>query len=61
MTAYDAYRTALSLANHGLLDSDAVTHADIDAAADQTGTSRPTGSDERNTVRLALDTIGDSR
>lgn len=58
MTAYDAYRTALTLVGHGLLDSDAVTTADIDTAADLAGSPRPTGSNDRHTVRLALDAIG---
>lgn len=57
MTAYDAYRTARYLAQHGLLDSDAVTTADMDAAADQAGARRPEAADDRHTVRAALDAI----
>ncbi|MFE4818543.1 hypothetical protein ACFRFU_19350 [Streptomyces sp. NPDC056704] len=60
MTALDAYETARVLADHGL-DSDAVTHADINKAADRAGAQRPAGSDDRHTVRLALDAIGDVR
>ena len=61
MTAYDAYRTAVALAEHGLLDSDAVTHTDMDAAADHAGATRPTDRDDRSAVRTALDAIGDNR
>jgi hypothetical protein len=61
VTAYDAVLTARTLADHGRLDSDAVTHADIDTAADQSGAQRPASSDDRHTVRLALDTIGEGR
>lgn len=61
MTAYDAYRTGLALAEHGLLDSDAVTHADMDAAADHAGASRPADSIDRHAVRTALDAIGATR
>ena len=61
MTAYDAVRAARTLADHGHLDPDAVTTADIDAAADLAGAQRPTGPDDRHTVRLALDTIGGTR
>lgn len=61
MTAYDAYLTAQTLADNGRLDSDAVTHADMDAAADVVGARRPAGSDDRHTVRLALDAIGETR
>lgn len=58
MNAGDAYRTAQFLADDGRTDSDAVTHADIDMAADLAGAARPETSDDRYTVRLALDTIG---
>lgn len=61
MTAYDAYLTAQTLAADGRHDSDAVTHADMDAAADIAGAPRPAGSDDRHTVRLALDTIRETR
>jgi len=61
VTAYDAYLTAQTLAEHGLLDSDAVTHADIDAAADHTGVDRPACPDDRHAVRTALDAIGCGR
>jgi hypothetical protein len=57
VTALDAYDTAQALADHGRLDSDAVTHADIDAAADLVGAQRPAGSDDRHTVRTALDAL----
>ncbi|MGW7630506.1 hypothetical protein ACWGKO_16445 [Streptomyces griseoincarnatus] len=57
MTAYDAYRTAQALADHGHLDPDAVTHTDMDAAADYAGADRPTDSSDRHTVRIALDAI----
>jgi hypothetical protein len=57
VTAYDAYLTALALAGHGRTDSDAVTRADIDAAADHAGAPRPDGSHDRDTVRTALDAI----
>ncbi|MCU1613896.1 MAG: hypothetical protein JWO98_1436 [Frankiales bacterium] len=56
MTAYDAYRTARALADHGL-DSDAATHADLDAAADYAGGRRPDGPDDRDAIRLALDAL----
>ena len=61
MTAYDAYRTAVALAEHGLLDSDTATHTDMDAAADYTGAQRPADSSDRHAVRTALDAIGDAR
>lgn len=61
MTAYDAYLTARTLAANGRYDSDAVTHADMDAAADIAGAQRPAGSDDRHTVRAALDAIGGAR
>jgi hypothetical protein len=61
VTAYDAYLTARTLAADGRHDSDAVTHADIDAAADLAGARRPAGSDDRHTVRTALDAIGEGR
>jgi hypothetical protein len=61
VTALDAYLTARTLADHGRLDSDAVTHADMDAAADLAGAQRPAGSDDRHTVRAALDAIGEGR
>lgn len=57
MSAYDAYRTAQVLADNGL-DSDAVTHTDMDAAADYAGATRPQNPDDRHVVRLALDAIG---
>jgi hypothetical protein len=60
VTALDAYDTARVLAAHGL-DSDAVTHADMDTAADLAGAQRPAGPDDRHTVRLALDAIGETR
>lgn len=60
MTAYDAYLTAQALAEHGLTDPDAVTHADMDAAADHTGAQRPTTSGDRHAIRTALDAIGDA-
>lgn len=58
MTAYDAYLTAQILADNGHHDSDAVTTADIDQAADIAGATRPDGPDDRHTVRIALDAIG---
>ena len=61
MTTDDAFRTAEFLAEEGRTDSDAVTHADMDQAADLAGAVRPTTSDDRHAVRLALDTIGDTR
>lgn len=61
MTAYAAYRTAQVLAENGQRDSDAVTRADIDTAADHAGVDRPQDADDRHTVRLALDAIGDNR
>jgi hypothetical protein len=61
MTALDAYLAAQFLADDGHLDSDAVTTADIDTAADLAGAQRPADSDDRHTVRLALDTIGEPR
>lgn len=57
MTAYGAYLTALILADHGRTDPDAVTHADIDAAADHAGTPRPDSTHDRAVVRVALDAI----
>jgi|tagenome__1003787_1003787.scaffolds.fasta_scaffold12049957_2 hypothetical protein len=56
MTAGDAYRTAMVLADNGIVDSDAVTHADIDAAADLARAPRP-DADDRAVVRLALDAL----
>lgn len=61
MTAYDAYRTARLLAEAGRRDSDAVTTSDMDAAADQSGARRPVSPDDRHTVRLALDILGERR
>ncbi|MEU9310922.1 hypothetical protein [Streptomyces sp. NPDC048256] len=61
MSAYDAYRTARKLAENGRTDSDALTQADIDAAADLAGATRPTSSGDRHNVRLALDAIGGAR
>lgn len=61
MTALDAYGTAQFLADRGRTDSDSVTTADIDTAADLAGVQRPAGPDDRHTVRLALDAIGDAR
>lgn len=61
MTTYDAYRTAQTLAEHGLLDSDTVTHTDMDAAADYTGAQRPADSSDRHAIRTALDAIGGDR
>ncbi|MFH8926339.1 hypothetical protein ACH4D4_04720 [Streptomyces pristinaespiralis] len=58
MSAYDAYLTAQALAADGRTDSDAVTHADIDSAADLAGTQRPASQDDRHAVRIALDAIG---
>ncbi|WP_405506430.1 hypothetical protein OG323_06355 [Streptomyces cyaneofuscatus] len=57
MTAYDAYRTARLLAAEGYTDSDAVTTADMDMAAELSGAARPASPDDRQTVRLAHDTI----
>lgn len=57
-TAYDAYRTAQALAAHGSTDSDAVTHADMDTAAELAGAARPANPDDRHAVRIALDSIG---
>jgi hypothetical protein len=57
VTAYAAYLIATALAAHGRTDSDAVTHADMDAAADHAGTPRPDGPHDRDTVRAALDAI----
>ncbi|MFD9004457.1 hypothetical protein ACFV0T_26450 [Streptomyces sp. NPDC059582] len=58
MTAYAALLTAQVLAADGYLVSDAVTADDIDTAADLAGVPRPTGPNDRGTVRLALDAIG---
>lgn len=59
MTAYDAYRTAQVLAANGRTDSDTVTHTDMDTAADLAGARRPTGPNDRHTVRIALDALAD--
>lgn len=56
MTPLAAYETARVLAAHGL-DSDTATHADIDTAADHAGATRPGTTDDRHTVRLALDVL----
>ncbi|MGA4941746.1 hypothetical protein [Streptomyces cinereoruber] len=56
MTAYDAYLTAQALADHGLA-SDTATTADMDAAADHAGATRPDTAHDRHTIRAALDTI----
>jgi hypothetical protein len=60
VTAYDAYRTAQALAEHGL-DSDSATRADINAAADHANAQRPADSNDRHAVRIALDAIGAAR
>ena len=57
MTAYDAYRTAQALATNGHTDSDTVTHADLDTAADYAGANRPDTANDRHTIRLALDAL----
>ncbi len=57
MTAYDAYLTARALTDCGFTVSDAVTHTDLDAAADHAGTDRPATPDDRHAVRIALDAI----
>lgn len=56
-TAMVAYLTARVLAGDGHTDPDAVTHADIDTAADIAGVDRPTSSDDWHTVRAALEAI----
>lgn len=61
MTAYDAYLTARTLAADGHRDSDAVTHTDMDSAADHAGAPRPAGAHDRHAIRIALDTIGETR
>ncbi|WP_098007888.1 hypothetical protein [Streptomyces sp. sk226] len=61
MTAYDAYLTARLLAASGRTDTDAVTTADMDAAADMAGADRPGSGHGRQTVRLALDAITQPR
>lgn len=61
MTAYDAYLTAQALAEHGFPESDAITRADYDAAADQAGAARPADGHDRYVVRVALDAIGGTR
>lgn len=58
MTTDNAYETARALAEHGFVDSDVVTHADMDAAADYAGVQRPVDSSGRHAVRAALDEIG---
>lgn len=57
MTCYDAYLTAVALTEHGRHDTDAVTRADIDAAADYVGARRPDGPHDRHAVRTALDAL----
>lgn len=57
MTAYDAYRTAAQLATHGHDDVDAVTHADMDQAADLANAYRPETGDDRHAVRIALEAL----
>ncbi|MCT9145699.1 hypothetical protein [Streptomyces violarus] len=57
VSAGDAYRTAQVLADNGLRDSDIVTHADMDAAAELVGAPRPAGPDDRAIIRLALDCL----
>lgn len=59
MTAYDAYCTASLLAAEGATDSDAVTGADIDQAADLADVDRPESREDRHVVRIALDAITD--
>jgi hypothetical protein len=59
--AGDAYRTAQVLASHGRLDPDAITHTDMDAAADYAGAPRPASPDDRHNVRIALEAIGANR
>lgn len=51
-----AHDTAHLLATHGRTDSDALTTADIDTAADLAGHPRPT-DEQRHDVRAALDHI----
>ncbi|MEW2463079.1 hypothetical protein AB0872_20545 [Microbacterium sp. NPDC047426] len=60
MNAGDALRTAEALAAHGLT-SDTATRADLDAAADHTGSQRPTDRNERDIVLTALATTGETR
>lgn len=60
MTAYDAQQAAHILADQGHLDSDAVTAADLIAAADQAGIGHPDRS-EQDDIRAALDEIGQTR
>lgn len=55
MTAGDILRTAEYLADQGHTDPDALTHADVDMAADLAGAGYPSAHD-RHMVRLALDT-----
>ncbi|MFD7185542.1 hypothetical protein ACFV90_36970 [Streptomyces sp. NPDC059904] len=61
MTALDAYRTARFLADDGRHDPDAVTHADMDTAADLAGANRPTNDNDRHSIRAAIDAIGGTR
>lgn len=53
----DAYRTALVLVENGVVNSDASTEADICMAAELSGSSRPESTDDRMTVRMAVDTL----
>ena len=53
-SALDALRAAHALTTHGLTDPDAITTADIDAAADHADTIRPESADDRHAVRIAL-------
>lgn len=57
MTAWTACLTARVLADHGHTDSDTVTRADMDAAADHANTDRPDSPADRDMIRLALDAI----
>lgn len=57
MTACDAHLIAGTLADHGHHNPDAITTADMDAAADHVGAARPDKSNDRHTIRAALDTI----
>lgn len=61
MTVSDAHHIARILALHGHTDSDALTTADMDVAADLAGACRPEGSDDRHAIRAVLDTIGEAQ
>lgn len=57
MSAAEAARVAEVLVADGLTDPDAITHADMDAAADLAGVERPDCDVERHAIRAAVTAV----